>query len=116
MLWPINLDISPSELEKKIVENGMEGQDSFAIGCILETALAKRAAAEHGLLRISTASPRTWGGPSRRVCWVVWVERHSDPQSLFSEATLTGQSPVGAETPQNSNQEGGHECSGAGET
>lgn len=30
-----------SELEKKkIVENGVEGQDSFAIDCILETALA----------------------------------------------------------------------------
>ena len=26
--------------KKKIVENGVEGQDSFAIDCILETALA----------------------------------------------------------------------------
>ena len=47
---------------------------------------------------------------------MVWVERHSDPQSLFSEATLTGQSPVGAGTPQTSDQEGGHELSGAGKT
>lgn len=34
--------------------------------------------------------------------------------SLSSEATLTGQSPADAETPQTHGQEGGHGCSGAG--
>ena len=30
---------SSQNWKKKIVENGMEGQDSFAIGCIIETEL-----------------------------------------------------------------------------
>ena len=47
---------------------------------------------------------------------MVWAECHSDPPSLLSEAALTGQSPVGAGPPQTSDQEGGLECSGAGET
>lgn len=39
--WASNTDtgiLRVLRIGKKLVENGMEGQDSFAIGCILETA------------------------------------------------------------------------------
>lgn len=41
--WASNTDngvLRVLRIGKKIAENGMEGQDSFEIGCILETALA----------------------------------------------------------------------------